>query len=71
MGLGEVGEAVLEGGGVGGEFDELQDGVVELDQDGAVVGAGEHGGEEDTAGGDLVCDVSRAGSRWCRPSGRG
>ena len=57
VGLREVGEAMLEGGGVGGELDELEDARVELDQDGAVRGPGEHGGKEDAAGDDFVGDV--------------
>jgi len=71
VGLGEVGEAVGEGGLVGSELDELHDGAVELDEDGAVVWPGEHGGEEDAAGGNLVGDIGALRAAGVHHKGEG
>jgi len=53
---------VLEGDDGAGHLDELQDGGVELDEDGAVVWAGKHGGDEGAAGGDFERNVSALAS---------
>ena len=71
VGLGEVGEGVLEGEDGRGELGKLQDGAVKLDQDGAVVWAGEHGGEEGAAGGDLVRDVGALAAAGVDHEGEG
>jgi len=71
MRLGEVGKPMHESRLIGCEFDELQDAVVELDEDGAVVWSGEHGGEEGSACGDLVGDVCALGAAGVDHEGEG